>query len=83
MREADPFKFKTGRLLRSLREKHGIPQTRLASFLGKDQGQISRIERGLEDIRFAEINKLCHYFDISIVDFVAQIEYKYPFEESA
>ncbi len=77
----DPFRSKTGRLLRSLREKHRIPQAKLANFLDKDQSQISRIERGLEDLRFAEVSKLCHYFGISMVDFVAQVEYKYLLEE--
>ncbi len=71
----DEFGLRVGMVIRSIREANRDPQVKVASLLGKDQSQISRIERGLEDIRFGEINKLCHYFGISMVDFVARVEY--------
>ncbi len=62
-------------MLRTIREKSKQSQESVASLLGKDQSQISRIERGLEEIRFSEINKVCEYFNVGLVDFVAKIKY--------
>ena len=71
----DLFKIKAGKVLREIREGNNKPQTEIAALLGKDQSQISRIERGKEDIRFAEVDKLCGHFGVSMVDVVAQIKF--------
>ena len=70
------FGIRVGSVLRSMREASKAPQAKIAFLLGKDQSQISRIERGLEDIRFGDINKLCRYFGVSMVDFVARVKYE-------
>ena len=69
------FKTKVGKVLKCVREKNNWPQTKVASLLGKDQSQISRIERGLEDIRFSEVNRFCTHFNVSLVDIVAEIKF--------
>ena len=70
----DLFKIKTGKVLRSIREKNKQPQKKVAALLGKDQGQISRIERGLEDMRFSEVDKFCRHFNASFLDLVAEVK---------
>ncbi len=69
------FKAKTGKVLRIVRKKNNLSQEKVASLLEKDQSQISRIERGLDDIRFSEVNTLCNHFKISLFDFVAEVKY--------
>ncbi len=71
----DIFKIKTGKTLKAIREKNHQSQRIVAYLLGKDQSQISRIERGLEDIRFSEFDKLCRHFNVSPLDVIAQIKH--------
>ena len=69
------FKIKAGKVLREIREENNKPQTEIAALLGKDQSQISRIERGLEEIRLSEVSKICRYFNLDLVSVAAKIEY--------
>ncbi len=71
----EEFRIKAGKIFKSIREEHKTSQTKVGALLGKDQSQISRIERGLEDIRFSEVNKFCQHFGVSIVEFIAEVEY--------
>ncbi len=71
----DVFKIKTGKTLKAIREKNHQSQRIVAYLLGKDQSQISRIERGLEDIRFSEFDKFCRHFDVSPLDVIAEIKH--------
>ena len=74
MDEDDLFKIKAGEVFKSIRIKNKQSQKKVASALGKDQTQISRIERGYEDMRFSEVNKLCRHFDYSFLELVAEVK---------
>ena len=68
------FKIRAGKVFKSIRNKNKLSQKNVASMLGKDQSQISRIERGLEDIRFSEVDKFCKHCNVSLLDLVAKIK---------
>ena len=70
------FRIRAGKVFKSIREKYKQSQKDVASALKKDQGQISRIERGLEEMRFSEVDKFCKHFNVSFLDLVARITYK-------
>ena len=69
------FQIRTGKVLRNYREENNKSQEEIAIFLGKDQSQISRIESGLEDIRFSEVEKFCKCLNLDLVSVVAEIKY--------
>ena len=71
----DSFKIKTGKVLKSIRIKNKQSQKKVATLLGKDQVQISLIERGLEDMQLSEVDKFCKHFNVGLLDFVAKVKF--------
>ena len=69
------FKIKIGKILREIRLENNKSQAKIAALLGKDQSQISLIERGLQDIKLSEVKKICRHFNLDLVAVVAKIEY--------
>ena len=72
--EKEKFRFQVGQVIRAIRKENNHSQAKVASLLGKDQGQISRIERGMEDIRISEVNQFCDYFGIAFADFAHKLK---------
>lgn len=52
--------------LKSLRDKRGISQLKLAMDLSMNQNSISRYESGAREADYATLMKLADYFDVSI-----------------
>lgn len=57
--------------LKALRKKHQLTQ----SALYEDTGiNISRIERGVNDLSVSTLNRLCVYFEITLEEFFRDFE---------
>ena len=52
--------------LKSLREKRGISQLKLAMDLDMNQNSISRYETGAREADYSSLIKFADYFDVSI-----------------
>ena len=52
--------------LKTLREKHGISQLKLAMDLDMNQNSISRYETGAREADYKSLIKFADYFDVSI-----------------
>ncbi|QXN74303.1 helix-turn-helix DNA binding domain protein [Gordonia phage ObLaDi] len=55
-----------GLALRSARVGAGMTQTELAERAGIDQATLSRIERGLRDLRYIEAVRLCEAMSVDL-----------------
>lgn len=58
-RSEDPRQTRLRELLSEAREELGLSQAALAEAIGRDQAQISRIEKGTRDISVVEYLDLC------------------------
>lgn len=54
-----------GQRLKSLREEHNYSQTQVANYLGIDQSNLSKMERGERKFQLSSLNKLCLLYDCS------------------
>lgn len=61
-------------LLRDLRNERNVNQEELARRLNVPQSFISKYEAGERDLNYFEIRLICKALDISILDFVSDLE---------
>ena len=54
--------------IRELRKARKLTQIQLAAELGWDQGSISRVERGEQNITLAKLKELADHFDVTVPD---------------
>ena len=54
-----------GQRLKQLREEHSYSQTQVAEYLGIDQSNLSKIERGERNFKLSSLNKLCALYNCS------------------
>lgn len=52
--------------IRELRKARKLTQIQLAAELGWDQGSISRVERGEQNITLAKLKELADHFDVTV-----------------
>jgi len=57
-----------GNKVKELRERMGLNQTQIASFLGVDQSYISKCEKGERQFNVDLLEKLCNLFGCSMND---------------
>lgn len=60
------FLSQIGLFFNEQREKAQITQEIVANFIGKDRSLISKFEKGIVDLPFSTLLKLCDFFDVSI-----------------
>lgn len=60
--------------LRTIREESGVTQEQLASMLGIKQTSISKIETCERRLDIIELRNVCKVLNISLIDFVNDIE---------
>lgn len=63
-----------GKLLKELRNKHGLTQFELAAHAGIAQSVISNVEKGGREPSLDSLTKICNVLDISLTDFFALLE---------
>ena len=54
-----------GERLKNLREEHHYSQTQVAEYLGIDQSNLSKIERGERNFKLSSLIKLCSLYNCS------------------
>ena len=54
-----------GQRLKQLREEHSYSQTQVAEYLGIDQSNLSKIERGERNFKLSSLIKLCSLYNCS------------------
>ena len=54
-----------GERIKNLREENGYSQTQVANYLGIDQSNLSKIERGERKFKLDLLKKLCSLYDCS------------------
>ena len=54
-----------GQRLKQLREEHNYSQTQVAEYLGIDQSNLSKIERGERNFKLSSLIKLCSLYNCS------------------
>ncbi len=74
LEELEETKQKIGARIRQLRTEKGISQETFANQNGLDRTQVSRIERGLNNIELLSLVSFIRALDISLKDFFAGIE---------
>lgn len=60
--------------LRTIREESGIKQDELAAKLGINQTIVSKIETCERRLDIIELRNICKVLDISLIDFIKDIE---------
>jgi transcriptional regulator with XRE-family HTH domain len=65
---------KFGQLLKKLRMEKGISQEAFALNTGLHRTYISQLERGLKSPSLRTIDKICQELDLSLLQFVEQLE---------
>ena len=63
-----------GRRLRQIREERGLSQEKLAREIGVVFQQIQKYEAGVNRISCSRLLKILEAFNISVIDFFAEIE---------
>lgn len=63
-------------LLRELRLARGLRQLDVAEALGEPQSYVSRYESGEQRLDLVDLRGICDALDISLVEFVRQVEAK-------
>lgn len=61
-------------LLRDVRVKAGLTQSDLAAIIEKDQGYVSRYERGQRRLDLLEIRAICQAVGITLEEFARRLE---------
>ena len=56
---------KIGQRLKTLREGQNLSQTQVADYLGIDQSNLSKIERGERKFKMSSLRKLCKLYNCS------------------
>jgi transcriptional regulator with XRE-family HTH domain len=56
---------KIGERLKELREENGYTQEQIANYLGIDQGQVSKIEKGYRSFNLSLLDKICSVYNCS------------------
>jgi transcriptional regulator with XRE-family HTH domain len=74
LEEQKEIRQKIGERARQLREKTGLSQEKFANTHGIDRSQVSRIERGINNIELNTLVVLIRALDITIQDFFSGIE---------
>ena len=59
------FMKEIGQRLKELREQHNFSQTQVAEYLGIDQSNLSKMERGERKFKLSSLNKLCLLYNCS------------------
>ena len=59
------FMKEVGQRLKQLREEHSYSQTQVAEYLGIDQSNLSKIERGERNFKLSSLIKLCSLYNCS------------------
>lgn len=63
-------------MLRELRLARGLRQLDVADALGEPQSYVSRYEAGEQRLDLVDLRQICAALDISLLDFVKQVEAK-------
>jgi transcriptional regulator with XRE-family HTH domain len=64
------------RLLKEIRQQHGITQVELAKKLGVPQSFVSKYESGERQLDILELRQICQHIGISFDSFIRQLEEK-------
>ena len=65
-------------LLREVRAEAGLTQAELADKLGVPQSVVSKYESGERRLDILELREICRGLDLSLLDFVRQLEKEIP-----
>lgn len=60
--------------LKRLRRARGVTLQTVADLCGTDAGNLSRVERNIQDISFYRLVRICDALEVRIVDFLQQVE---------
>ena len=70
----DVFLKKLGERISTLRKQKGMPQVELASYLGIEKSNMSRLEAGKTNPSILILKKICESLNIRIEDFLKDID---------
>ena len=72
------MKYNVGERIRDLRVQSGLNQAQVANYLGVDQSNVSKCEKGERQFTMEALEKLCNLFGVKFVDFMDGIKEDVP-----
>ncbi|MCH2557181.1 MAG: helix-turn-helix domain-containing protein [Alcanivorax sp.] len=61
--------------LKRQRLARGATLKQIADLCGTDAGNLSRVERNIQDVSFQRLSRICAAMELRVVDFLSQVEH--------